>query len=96
MRDCLALLVDGGGSTILLPHRCYSIQMSLGGARKGSHWMCLCKFSSNFRKNQGGDNSLMVRDCLALSIDGRSAAITSEMAMFDQCVFWEVGGKAHT
>jgi len=29
----------------------------------------------------------MVRDHFALSVDGSSAAITSKMAMFDQCVF---------
>ena len=32
----------------------------------------------------------MVRDCLALSVNGSCTAIASEMAMFDQCVFKEV------
>ena len=32
----------------------------------------------------------MVRDHLMLLVDGSGAAIASEMAMFDQCVFWEV------
>jgi len=32
----------------------------------------------------------MVRDCLALSVNGRGAAITSERVMFDRCVFWEM------
>ena len=33
-------------------------------------WMCLCKFSSYFRENGGGGNSLMVRNRLALLVDG--------------------------
>ena len=28
----------------------------------------------------------MVRDCLALSVDGSGAAIVSKMAMFDLCI----------
>ena len=32
----------------------------------------------------------MVKDRLALSVDGSCAAIASKMAMFDQCVIWEV------
>jgi hypothetical protein len=32
----------------------------------------------------------MVRDRLALWVDGSGASIASEMAMLDQCVFWEV------
>ena len=32
--------------------------------------MCLCKFSSYFRENGGGGNSLMVRNRLALLVDG--------------------------
>ena len=32
----------------------------------------------------------MVRDCLALWVDGSGAAIASETVMFDLCVFWEV------
>jgi len=32
----------------------------------------------------------MVRNCVALSVDGSGATIAFEMVMFDQCVFWEV------
>ena len=39
-------------------------------------------------------NSLMVTDCLALTVDGGGAVIVSEMLMFDRCVFWEVCGRA--
>jgi hypothetical protein len=57
-------------------------------------WMCLCEFSSDLCKNWSEGNSLMVRNCLMLSVDGSGAAIVSEVAMFDWCVFWEVWGKA--
>jgi hypothetical protein len=36
----------------------------------------------------------MVKDCLALTVDGGGAVISSEMLMFDQCVFWEVCERA--
>jgi hypothetical protein len=36
----------------------------------------------------------MVRNCLALLVDGSCAAIASKMAMLDRHVFWEVWWKA--
>ena len=52
---------------------------------EGSHLIrCVCKSSSsNFCKNCSGGNSLMVRDRLAMSVDGRGTPIASKMAMFD-------------
>jgi len=67
------------------------------GRREGRlalDWMYLHKFSSNFCKNWSGGSSSMVRDCLVLLVDGRGAAITSGMAMFDWCVFREVWWKS--
>jgi hypothetical protein len=37
--------------------------------------MYLGEFSSNFRKNLSGGNSLVVRNSLVLSVDGGGAAI---------------------
>jgi hypothetical protein len=54
-------------------------------------WVYLCKFSSNCLDNWSVGNSLMVRDCLTLSVDGGVAVISSEMLMFDRCVFWGCG-----
>ena len=54
----------------------------------------LRKFSSNFLDNWCVGNSLMVKDCLMLTVDGGCAVISSEMLMFDRCVFWEVCGRA--
>ena len=47
------------------------------GGRLALDWMYLCKFSSNFCTNWSGGNSLVVRDCLALSVDGCGAMIVS-------------------
>ena len=68
----------------------------MGGAREGSRLIgCdLCKFSSNFLDNWSDGNSLMVNDCLALTVDGGGAIISSKMLIFDRCVFWEVCGRA--
>jgi hypothetical protein len=57
-------------------------------------WVYLRKFSSNLLDNWSVGNSLMVRDRLALSVDGGVAVISSEMSMFDRCVFWSVWGRA--
>ena len=57
-------------------------------------WVYLRKFSSNFLDNWSVDNSLMVKDCLALMVDGGGAVIFTKMLMFDRCVFWEVCGRA--
>jgi hypothetical protein len=57
-------------------------------------WVYLCKFSSNYLDNWSVGNSLMVKDCLALTVDGGGVVIVSEMLMFHQCVFWEVCGRA--
>ena len=37
---------------------------------------------------------LMVKDCLALTVDDDSAVIASKMLIFDLRVFWEVCGSA--
>ena len=57
-------------------------------------WVYLRKFSSNFLDNWSVGNSLMVKDCLGLMVYGGGAVISSKMLMFDQCVFWEVCGRA--
>ncbi len=54
----------------------------------------LRKFSSDCLDNWSVGNSLVVRDCLALSVDGSVAVISSEMLMFHRCVFWGVWGRA--
>jgi len=64
------------------------------GGRLALDWVYLCKFSSNFLDNWSVDNSLMVKDCLALTVDGGGAVISFEMLIFDRCVFWEVCGRA--
>ena len=64
------------------------------GGRLVLDWVYLHKFSSNFLDNWSVGNSLMVRNCLALPVDGGGAVISSEMLMFDRCVFWEVWGRA--
>jgi len=57
-------------------------------------WGYLCKFSSNFLDNWSVGNILMVKDCLVLTLDGGGAIISSEILMFDRCVFWEMCGRA--
>ncbi len=57
-------------------------------------WVYLHKFSSDCFDNWIVGNSLMVRDHLALSVDGSVAVIPSKMSMFDPCVFWGVWGRA--
>ena len=49
-------------------------------------WMYLREFLSDFHNNWSGGNSLMVRNCLALSVDGSGTAIAFEMSMFGRCV----------
>ena len=51
--------------------------------RLGFDWMYLREFLSDFHKIRSVCNSLMVRDCLALLVDGSGAAIAFEAAMFD-------------
>ena len=46
VKDCLALTVDGGGAVNI---NVYFGRCSVGGLELD--WMCLCEFSSNFRKN---------------------------------------------
>ena len=50
-------------------------------------WLYLCKFWS-------AGNSLVIKNRLVLFVDGGSAAITSERAMFNRGEFWEVWGMA--
>jgi len=45
--------------------------------------MCLHEFSSDFCIIDVEGNNLMVRNCLALSVDGSGTEIAFEMAMFD-------------
>ncbi len=58
-----------------------------GGGLALDCWVYLCKFSSNFLDNWSVGNSLMVKDCLALTVDGGGAVVVSEMLMFDRCIF---------
>ena len=78
------------------PKRLCLIEVNFGrcGGKLALDWVYLCKFSSNFLDNWSVGNSLMVKDCLALTVDGGGAVISSEMFMFDRCVFWEVCGRA--
>ncbi len=63
------------------------------GGRLALDWVYLCKFSSNFLDYWSVGNSLMVKDCLALTVDGGGAVISSEMLMFDHVYFGRcVGG----
>jgi hypothetical protein len=52
---------------------------------EGSHFIgCIfARFSSNCLDNWSVGNSLMVKDCLELTVDGGGAVISSEMLMFD-------------
>jgi hypothetical protein len=80
----------------LLPKRQCSIEVNFGrcGGRLALDWVYLHKFSSNNLDNWSVGNSLMMKDCLALTVDGDGAVISSEMLMFDRCVFWQVCGRA--
>jgi hypothetical protein len=80
----------------LLPKWQCSIEEDFGscGGRLTLDWVHLCKFSSNFLDNWSVGNSLIVTDCLALTVDGGGTVIVFEMLMFDRCVFWEVCGRA--
>ena len=64
------------------------------GGRLALDWVNLRKFTGNSLDNWSVGNSLMVRDCLALSVDSGVSVIDSEILMFDRCVFWEVLGRA--
>ena len=59
----------------------------LGGVWEDSVWVFLCQFSSNFLDNWSVGNSLVVRNHLALSVDGGGAVIASELAMYDRGEF---------
>jgi len=91
LRNCLALSVDGSGTAIHPKRRCLmDVYFRRCEGRLALDWMCLREISSNFHEKRCGGNSLMVRNCLSLWVDGCGAAITFKMAMFDRCVFWEV------
>jgi hypothetical protein len=49
---------------------------------------------SDFHKNWNGGNSLVVRNHLALLVDGGGAVIASEPAMYDWGELWVVWGRA--
>ena len=55
-------------------------------------WVYLCQFSSNFLDNWSVGNSLVVRNHLALSVDGGGTVIASELAMYARGEFWWCGG----
>jgi len=95
VKDCCVSSGGGCGAVIASKPRC-SIEVDFGscGGRLALDWVYLCKFSSDFLNNWSVGNSLMVRDHLVLSVDGGVAVISSEMLMFDRCVFWEVWGRA--
>ena len=59
----------------------------LGGVWEDSVWVFLCQFSSNFLDNWNVGNSLVVRNHLALSVDGGGAVIATELAMYDRGEF---------
>ena len=67
--------------------------MNFGRCEGKLDWVYLRKFSGDCLNNWSVGNSLMVRDRLALSVDGGVAVISSEMSMFDRCVFWGVWGR---
>ena len=56
-------------------------------------WMYLHEFKINNPKNWSGGSSLVVRDHLALLVDGSGAVIASEMAVFDRDKFGRCGGR---
>jgi len=80
----------------LLPKRRCSIEVNFGRCegRLALDWVYLRKFSGGCLDNWSVGNSLLVRDRLALLVDGGVAVISSEMLMFDRCVFWGVWGRA--
>ena len=69
----------------LLPKRRCSIKVNFGRCegKLALDWVYLRKFSSDCLDNWRVGNSLMMRDRLALMVDGGIAVIPSEMSMFD-------------
>ncbi len=93
VRDHLVLLVDGGGAVIAYQPTMYDRgEFGWCGGGLELDWMYLGEFSSNFRKNLSGGNSLVVRNNFVLLVDGGGAVISSELTMYDG---GELGGGLH-